>query len=127
MQAAAEGALAELGLRDAAHFLPAQLPPGMLRLVEIARAIVGRPSVLLLDEPAAGLNNAETRDLTRALRAIASPELVMVVVEHDMDLVMSICNRIYVLNFGELVACGTPDAIRHDPEVVRIYLGSDDD
>jgi branched-chain amino acid transport system ATP-binding protein len=127
MQAAARGALAELGLRDASHLLPAQLPPGMLRLVEIARAIVGRPSVLLLDEPAAGLNNAETRDLTRALRAIASPELVMVVVEHDMDLVMSICNRVYVLNFGELVACGTPDAIRQDPEVVRIYLGSDDD
>jgi len=127
MQSAAERALADLGLRDIAHLLPGQLPPGMLRLVEIARAIVGRPSVLLLDEPAAGLNNAETRDLTRTLRAIASPDLVMVVVEHDMDLVMSICNRIYVLNFGELVACGTPDEIRQNPEVVRIYLGSDDD
>jgi branched-chain amino acid transport system ATP-binding protein len=127
MQSAAERALADLGLRDTAHLLPGQMPPGVLRLVEIARAIVGRPSVLLLDEPAAGLNNAETRDLTRTLRAIASPDLVMVVVEHDMDLVMSICNRIYVLNFGELVACGTPDEIRQDPEVVRIYLGSDDD
>lgn len=127
MREAALAALADLGLADAAALMPGQLPPGMQRLVEIARAIVGRPSVLLLDEPAAGLNNAETRDLTRALRNLATPDLVMVVVEHDMDLVMSICDRIYVLNFGEFVACGTPAAVRNDPEVVRIYLGSDDD
>lgn len=127
MRAAAEGALAGLGLADASHLHPGQLPPGMQRLVEIARAIVGRPSVLLLDEPAAGLNNSETRDLTRTLRGLAAPDLVMVVVEHDMDLVMSICDRIYVLNFGAFVACGSPQEIRNDPEVVRIYLGSDDD
>jgi len=127
MEAQAENALAELGLGDAKRFLPPQLPPGMQRLVEIARAIVGRPSVLLLDEPAAGLNNSETRDLTRTLRSLASPDLVMVVVEHDMDLVMSICDRIYVLNFGELVACGTPEEVRRNADVVSIYLGSDDD
>ncbi|MCR8548955.1 ABC transporter ATP-binding protein [Salipiger sp. P9] len=127
MRADAEQALAELGLAGAADKLPAELPPGMLRLVEIARAIVGRPQVLLLDEPAAGLNNAETRDLMRSLKSLCSPDLVMVVVEHDMDLVMSICDRIYVLNFGAFVACGTPQQVRQDEDVVRIYLGSDDD
>lgn len=127
MREAALRALRDLGLDDAAHLAPGQLPPGMQRLVEIARAIVGRPSVLLLDEPAAGLNNSETEDLTRTLRKIATPDLVMVVVEHDMDLVMSICDRIYVLNFGEFVAVGTPEEIRRDPDVIRIYLGSDDD
>ena len=127
MRAAAMAALSELGLAQAAEKLPAQLPPGMLRLVEIARAIVGKPDVLLLDEPAAGLNNAETRDLMRSLRRLASPDLVMVVVEHDMDLVMSICDRIYVLNFGAFVAVGSPAEVRADEEVVRIYLGSDDE
>ncbi|HYD64458.1 ABC transporter ATP-binding protein [Azospirillum sp.] len=127
MRTAALAALAEFGLADAADRSPAQLPPGNQRLVEIARAIVGRPTVLLLDEPAAGLNNSETRDLTRALQRLASPDLVMVVVEHDMDLVMTLCDRIYVLNFGEFVACGTPRDVRENPDVVRIYLGSDDD
>jgi branched-chain amino acid transport system ATP-binding protein len=127
MRQAALNALSSLGLANSADFLPQQLPPGMQRLVEIARAIVGEPSVLLLDEPAAGLNNAETRDLTRTLRTISSPDLVMVIVEHDMDLVMSLCDRIYVINFGEVIACGPPDAVRGDEKVVSVYLGSDDD
>lgn len=127
MRHAAFAALSNLGLGETADLFPQQLPPGMQRLVEIGRAIVGKPSVLLLDEPAAGLNNAETRDLTRTLRALASPDLVMVVVEHDMDLVMSLCDRIYVINFGEIVTCGPPDAVRTDERVVSIYLGSDDD
>jgi len=127
MREAARETLAGLGLSEVADLLPLRLPPGTQRLVEIARAIAGKPRVLLLDEPAAGLNNSETRDLTRTLRQIVSPHLVMVVVEHDMDLVMSICDRIYVLNFGEFVACGTPAEVRSDPEVVRIYLGSVDD
>ena len=127
MRSSAEGALANFGLTEMAEKLPGELPPGMQRLVEIARALVGRPSVLLLDEPAAGLNNSETRDLMRTLQKLKAPDLVMVVVEHDMDLVMTICDRIYVLNFGEFVACGTPEEVRNDPEVVRIYLGTDDD
>lgn len=127
MRDRAIAALAELGLERFASHQPSELPPGTQRLVEIARAIAGKPSALLLDEPAAGLNTAETRELTRALRRLSAPDLVMVVVEHDMDLVMSICDRIYVLNFGEFVACGTPDEIRRDPEVQRIYLGTDDD
>ncbi|QDY71379.1 ABC transporter ATP-binding protein [Qingshengfaniella alkalisoli] len=127
MARSADDALADLGLPDVGDKLPAELPPGVQRLVEIARAVVGKPSVLMLDEPAAGLNNSETRDLTAVLRKLASTDLVLVVVEHDMDLVMSICDRIYVLNFGEFVAIGSPDEVRNNPDVVRIYLGSDDD
>lgn len=123
----AEQALRKLGIADVANMLPAELPPGILRLVEIARAIAGTPKILLLDEPAAGLNAAETRELTRVLHQLRTPDLVMVVVEHDMDLIMGICDRIYVLNFGKLIAHGTPDAVRGDPEVARIYLGEDDD
>ena len=120
-------ALARLGIADAADAAPSELPPGTLRLVEIARAIVAAPRILLLDEPAAGLNAAETRELTNALRGLVTPDLVMIVVEHDMDLIMQICDQIYVMNFGRLVAHGPPDAVRADPEVVRIYLGTDDD
>lgn len=127
MANAADAALADLGLPDVGDKFPNELPPGMQRLVEIARAVVGKPKVLMLDEPAAGLNNSETRDLTKVLRQLASTDLVMVVVEHDMDLVMSICDRIYVLNFGEFVATGSPEEVRSNPDVVRIYLGSDED
>lgn len=126
-RAAAEAVLARLGLSDVAEASPAALPPGTQRLVEIARAIVAEPRVLLLDEPAAGLNAAETRQLTEALRALAAPGFVMVVVEHDMDLIMAVCDRIHVLNFGHLIASGTPAEIRADPEVVRVYLGDPDD
>jgi branched-chain amino acid transport system ATP-binding protein len=95
--------------------------------VEIARAIVAEPRVLLLDEPAAGLNPSETRQLMAVLRGLASPELIIVVVEHDMDLIMQLCDRIHVLNFGRRIATGTPAEIRADPEVVRVYLGDSDD
>jgi branched-chain amino acid transport system ATP-binding protein len=94
--------------------------------VELARAIVAEPRALLLDEPAAGLNSLETRDLMKALRRIAAPELVMVVVEHDMDLIMQLCDSIYVLNFGRVIAHGRPEEIRQDPEVARVYLGAAD-
>ena len=124
---AAEKVLARLGLTAFADASPSGLPPGTQRMVEIARAIVAEPRVLLLDEPAAGLNAAETRHLTEALRALAAPDLVMVVVEHDMDLIMEVCDRIHVLNFGRLIATGTPAEIRTDPEVVRVYLGDPDD
>lgn len=123
----AMAALASLGIEDVASLLPSELPPGTLRLVEIARAMAGAPRALLLDEPAAGLNAVETRDLMRALQRLVHPGLVVVVVEHDMDLIMQLCHRIYVLSFGQVIACGTPDEVRSDPEVVRIYLGDPDD
>ena len=127
MKAAAKQALASLGLSAFENDMPTELPPGTLRLVEIARAIVGNPSVLMLDEPAAGLNNSETNDLIEVLNKIKSPELVMVVVEHDMDLVMSICDSIYVLNFGQFVTHGTPEQVRNNSDVIEIYLGKEDE
>ena len=123
----AMGALQKLGLADVAEEFPAQLPPGVLRLTEIARAIVGQPRVLLLDEPAAGLNAVETSELSAALQSLRSPELTLVVVEHDMDLIMGACDVIHVLNVGRLLASGEPAAIRAHPEVVKVYLGDDDD
>jgi branched-chain amino acid transport system ATP-binding protein len=119
-------ALKRLGIAQAADESPAQLPPGMLRLAEIARAIAGAPRVLLLDEPAAGLNSVETRDLSTALKKLRSPNLVVVVVEHDMDLIMEVCDTIHVLNVGRLLASGSPAQIRANPEVVRVYLGDED-
>ncbi|CAN7249217.1 ABC transporter ATP-binding protein [Variovorax paradoxus] len=120
-------ALARLGIAQFADEAPANLPPGVLRLAEIARAIAGEPRVLLLDEPAAGLNSVETRDLSTALMRLRSPQLVMVVVEHDMDLIMEVCDTIHVLNVGRLLASGNPAQIRANREVVRVYLGDDDE
>lgn len=119
-------ALTRLGIGAVADESPMQLPPGVLRLAEIARAIVGQPRVLLLDEPAAGLNSIETRDLANALKKLRSPDLVLVVVEHDMDLIMEVCDTIHVLNVGRLLASGSPEQIRANGEVVRVYLGDED-
>ncbi|MPM27993.1 Lipopolysaccharide export system ATP-binding protein LptB [bioreactor metagenome] len=126
-RAQAMTALTRLGVADVADEYPAQLPPGVLRLVEIARAIAGKPRVLLLDEPAAGLNSVETRDLPNALVKLRSPDLILLVVEHDMDLIMEVCDSIHVLNGGKLLASGTPAQIQVNPEVVRVYLGDDDE
>ena len=120
-------ALTRLGIAQVADVSPTQLPPGMLRLAEIARAIAGSPSVLLLDEPAAGLNSVETRDLSNALKKLRGPKLVLVVVEHDMDLIMDVCDTIHVLNVGRLLASGAPAHIQANPDVVRVYLGDDDE
>lgn len=120
-------ALERLGVADVADTYPSQLPPGVLRLTEIARAIAGKPRVLLLDEPAAGLNSIETSDLSAALTRLRAPDLVLVVVEHDMDLIMEVCDTIHVLNVGRLLASGEPAQIRLNPDVVRVYLGDDDE
>jgi branched-chain amino acid transport system ATP-binding protein len=123
----ATAALDDLGIASAAARMPGELPPGTLRLVEIARALVAQPKAILLDEPAAGLNAVETRDLTRTLRRLMRPDLILLIVEHDMDLIMELCQRVYVLNFGKIVAVGSPDEIRINPDVIRIYLGDDAD
>jgi branched-chain amino acid transport system ATP-binding protein len=120
-------ALDRLGVAQVADLSPSQLPPGVLRLTEIARAISGHPRVLLLDEPAAGLNSIETGDLSAALKKLRSPDLVLVVVEHDMDLIMEVCDTIHVLNVGRLLASGSPEQVRLNPEVVRVYLGDEDE
>jgi sulfate-transporting ATPase len=124
---AALAAVHELGLTDALDLTVAELPYGRRRLVAIARAMASAPSVLLLDEPAAGLDSAETAELARALRRVVTAwGLGVLVVEHDMSFVMSLCDEIVVLNFGHQIARGTPAEVRADPEVVAAYLGEPD-
>jgi len=123
----AREALRLVGLADRADLPTKTAAPGVMRLIELARASVSEPRVILLDEPAAGLNSRETAELSNMILQLRSPERVIVVVEHDMELIMGICDRIHVLNFGEVVASGAPEQIQRDPRVAEIYLGSNDD
>lgn len=100
---------------------------GLQRRVEIARALAQDPKVLLLDEPAAGLNPSETAELASLLRDIAAEGRAVLLVEHDMPMVMSIAGHVVVVNFGRRIAAGTPAEIATDPEVITAYLGTDDD
>jgi sulfate-transporting ATPase len=104
------------------------LPYGQRRLLAIARAVVSRPSILLLDEPAAGLDTVETRELAHLVRRLADEwKIGVLLVEHDVDFVMSVCDRIVVLDFGRTIAEGTPEQVRNDPAVIAAYLGVDED
>jgi sulfate-transporting ATPase len=107
---------------------PEELPYGRRRLVGIARAVASGPSVVLLDEPAAGLDENETADLARLIRGLADERnMGVLLVEHDVSLVMSTCDRIVVIDFGRQIAAGTPAEIREDPAVRDAYLGRVDD
>ncbi|HEY0068940.1 MAG TPA: ATP-binding cassette domain-containing protein, partial [Chloroflexia bacterium] len=99
---------------------------GNQRRLELVRALASDPRLLLLDEPAAGMNAAESQALGTRLRSLAAQGLTLLVIEHDMALVMSLCDRIGVLNFGNLIAEGTPEEIAGNPEVVEAYLGSEE-
>jgi branched-chain amino acid transport system ATP-binding protein len=114
-----------VGLYDQATLPAASIPIGSQRLLEIARALASRPQVLLLDEPAAGLNTQETRLLGELLLAIKKQGITIVLVEHDMELVMDISDDIAVLNFGQNIARGTPAEIQANPDVIAVYLGGD--
>lgn len=114
------------GICDLAEHAADSLPFGKGRLLEIARALAVEPRIILMDEPAAGLNSQETVDLAQLIKRIRDLGITVVLVEHDMELVMDICDRIVVLNLGRKLAEGTPREIQESPEVIAAYLGDDD-
>ncbi|MBB5336170.1 ABC transporter ATP-binding protein [Pectinatus brassicae] len=113
-------------LEDKADEIAKNLPYGAQRRLEIARALATRPQLLLLDEPAAGMNPQETNELMDMIRWIRKEfALSILLIEHDMSLVMGICERIYVLEYGSIIAHGLPEEIKKNPEVIRAYLGGE--
>ena len=113
-------------MTDKKEELASNLPYGQQRRLEIARALAVQPKLLLLDEPAAGMNPQETKELMDMISWIRKTfDLTILLIEHDMSLVMGICERIYVLEFGKMLAHGTPDEIKSNTEVIKAYLGEE--
>jgi branched-chain amino acid transport system ATP-binding protein len=116
--------LEKVGVSHLADKTAGELPTGSARLVEIARALATGPQLLLLDEPASGLDESESDRLGKLLRELTGEGLGVLLVEHDMSLVMRVCDSIYVLDLGMIIAHGTPEYIQHDPQVLQAYLGA---
>ena len=128
MRAETTALLEEQNLLHLKDEIATSLPYGLQRRLEIARALATEPKFLLLDEPAAGMNPQETQELTDFIKQIRdSYQLTVFMIEHHMDLVMQISDRIYVLDFGKLIAHGTPDEIQNNERVIEAYLGVSDD
>ena len=112
-------------LTDLADVDAGTLPYGDQRRLEMARALASAPKLILLDEPTAGMNPVETHELGEQIIRLRAEGLTVLVIEHDMSLIQQVCDRIYVLNFGQIIAQGTHDEIRHNQQVIEAYLGED--
>lgn len=122
----AHALLDRFGLGAVADVQARTLPYGDQRRLEMARALATQPQLILLDEPTAGMNAIETHSLGEQIIRLRAEGLTVLVIEHDMSLIQQVCDEIYVLNFGEILAHGTHDEIKHDPAVVQAYLGEEE-
>ena len=116
-----------VGLQDFYDYLAGSLSYGNQRLLEIARALATHPRLLILDEPAGGMNERETEELIKLIGKIRDKGVTVLLIEHDMNVVMKICERIVVLEYGSTIAEGTPEEIQSNPRVIEAYLGTDED
>lgn len=123
----AEQALIDAGLETYPGQVVSELPYGIQKRIEVVRALVSNPKLLLLDEPAAGLNSTETKELQTLLEKVSSTGTTLLLVEHDMNFVRNLCQHVVVLNFGRKIFEGTPDDVAKDPQVLEAYLGGSDD
>ena len=119
-------ALQDAGIGTYPGEVVANLPYGVQKRIEVVRAMVSQPKLLLLDEPAAGLNEIETRQLQELLENVSASGVTILVVEHDMHFVRNLCDHVVVLNFGQKIFEGTPDEVHQNPAVLEAYLGRDD-